>query len=214
MPEYAAGKGRVVDDASLDSSDVISYRQVARGDFKGKRVPADFAAVADRVGATTCGQVRTTPDTLMLLNWKQDSPSSPKRHWLEIKNLRFTALMDRNCSWWNDKVAGSAPRYVLEHEQIHFALYELGARALNASAEELKRDMLSQGASQQAVQNHAKQALNDALLEATQDILARNRKFDEDTSLGYRPVRQREWLTRVTAELLATQQHASPSSGR
>ena len=46
-------------------------------------------------------------------------------------------------AWWNDKIASEQPAYVLEHEQIHFAIFELEARALNARAEAISRDMES-----------------------------------------------------------------------
>lgn len=210
LPEYAAPKGGVVEAGKLDSTDVISYRQLTRADFRGTRAPAEFAAVAERVGAATCGQVRTTPDTQLLINWRQESPSSERQHWVEVKKLAFMALMDRRCSWWNEKLAARAPAYVLEHEQIHFALYELGARKLNASVETIKGDMITQGTSGERVQAHAQRALNAALTRATEELLDRNRDFDQDTSLGYRPDRQRAWLKQVTAELAETQAFASP----
>jgi predicted metal-dependent hydrolase len=210
LPEYAAPKGGVVEAGSLDSSDVISYRQLTRADFRGTHAPPEFAKVADRVGAATCGQVRPTNDTEFFIKWRQETPTSDKHHWVEVKKLSFMALMDRRCSWWNDKAAARAPAYVLEHEQIHFALYELGARKLNASTEALKREMTIAGNSQAEVESRAQRALNDALLKATEDLLERNRQFDEDTSLGYRPDRQRNWLKRVTEELTETQAHASP----
>jgi hypothetical protein len=210
LPEYAAPKGGVVDAGKLDSSDVIGYRQLTRADFRSLKAPTEFAAVADRVGAATCGQVRTTPDTVFRINWRQATPSSEKRHWVEVKNLEFMALMDRHCSWWNERAASRQPAYVLEHEQIHFALYELGARKLNASVETIKREMSGEGATQQEVQEHAQQALNEALQKATAELLERNRDFDQDTSLGFRPDRQRAWLRKVTSELAETQAFASP----
>jgi len=208
LPEYAAPKGGVVEAAELDSSDVISYRQLTRADFRGTRPPPEFAAVADRVGAATCGQVRTTPDTSFMLHARKGGTGGEEHHWVEVKKLGFMALMDRRCSWWNDKVAAKAPAYVLEHEQIHFALYELGARKLNASAESIRRSMLDEGSSQREVEAHARQALNAALTEATEQLIDRNRDFDSDTSLGYRPDRQRAWLRKVTAELAETQRFA------
>ena len=51
--------------------------------------------------------------------------------------LRFFAQMDRNCSWWNPGEVGLPDDYILEHEQIHFALFELEARRLNESAAEI-----------------------------------------------------------------------------
>ena len=210
LPEYAAPKGGVVDSGALDSSDVIGYRQLTRNDFRGTQAPPEFAKVADRVGAATCGQVRTTPDTAFLIHWQQTAPSTETRHWVEVKKLEFMALMDRHCSWWNEKQAARAPGYVLEHEQIHFALYELGARRLNASVEAIKHEMTAEGATQEQARAHAQQALNEALRKATDELLDRNRDFDQDTSLGYRPDRQRAWLQKVTTELAETQAFASP----
>ena len=210
LPEYAAPKGGVVAAAELDSTDVISYRLLTRGDFRGTKAPPEFAAVADRVGAATCGQLRPTNDTMFTISSRRSSPDGDTQHWVEVKKLSFMALMDRHCSWWNDKTASRAPGYVLQHEQIHFALYELGARKLNASVESIKKTMMREGNSQESVQNHAQQALNDALIKATEELLSRNRDFDEDTSLGYRPDRQRAWLRKVNEELIETQPYASP----
>lgn len=210
LPDYAAPKGGVVDAGQLDSTDVIGYRQLTRGDFRGTHAPPEFAQVAERVGAATCGQVRTTADTQFLISWRQESPDAEKKHWVEVRKLGFVALMDRRCSWWNDRAAARAPGYVLEHEQIHFALYELGARKLNASVESIKRDMVNEGSSQEAVQARAQRALNEALERATNELLERNRDFDEDTSLGFRPDRQRAWMQKVLTELEETRAFASP----
>lgn len=209
LPDSAAPKGGVVAASELDDSDVIPYRALTRDDFRGTSVPEPFAGVADRVGAATCGQVRTTPDTQIFVQGVTP-PGGETRYFAKVKRLRFQALMDRSCSWWNDKVASFAPAYVLEHEQIHFALYELGARKLNASVDTIKRGMTAQGKSKEEVQAHAQRALNDALTHATEDLLDRNRDFDEDTSLGYRPDRQRNWLKKVLEELSETRAFASP----
>ena len=187
--------------------DGIRYRALSRSDFKGTEAPGPFAQVADRVGAATCGQVLTTPDMRMLIHW-QRSTDGETSYRLIAKRLRFQALMDRKCSWWNDKVAAFAPDYVLEHEQIHFALYELGARRLNADSAGIMRDMESEGSTREAVERHAEEALNEALQDAVEEIVDQNRAFDEDTSLGYKPTRQKVWLERVNAELRATRQWA------
>ena len=97
---------------------------------------------------------------------------------------------------------------MLEHEQIHFALYELGARKLNASAEAIRLSMTTQGSSQREVETRARQVLNDALARATEELIDRNRDFDQDTSLGYRPDRQRQWLKQVSSELEETKAFA------
>lgn len=207
LPDSAAPKGGVVAASELDDSDVIPYRRLTRADFRGTAVPAPFAAVADRVGAATCGQVRTTPDTQIFVQGTT-SPGGETHYFAKVKRLRFRALMDRSCSWWNDKVASFAPEYVLEHEQIHFALYELGARKLNEQVEDITDDVENEGPSVEAVQAHAENAINGALEDAVSDILDQNREFDEDTSLGYQPARQKEWLSRVTTALAETERWA------
>lgn len=208
LPDYAAPKGGVVGASALDVGDVIGYRKLERSDFHGKRPPPEFAQAEKSLGAATCGQVRTSPDTLVLVHYQTGEGET--RYWIEIKQLRFLALMDRRCSFWNDRVAAREPAYVLQHEQIHFALYELGARKLNAELPSIEQRMLAQGKSQAEVETHAQQALRDVLKHATDDMLEQNRAFDEDTSLGYRPDRQRAWLARVMRELAETEAFKSP----
>jgi hypothetical protein len=207
LPDSAAPSGGLVDPASVDLSDSISYRTLTRADFKGTQAPAPFAAVADRVGAATCGHVLTTPDTQLAIVG-EGVQGGDMRYRVSVKQLRFRALMDRSCSWWNDRVATFAPDYVLEHEQIHFALYELGARRLNASASDIARKMQNEGSSKDDVQREAEQTLRQAVLDEVETILAENRSFDEDTSLGYKPERQKVWLGKVTSQLSATRQWA------
>lgn len=214
LPDSAAPSGELIDPSQAALEDGISYRQLTRADFKGTRAPGPFAKVADRVGAATCGQVLTTPDMRMLIHWQKSSDGEASYR-LSAKRLRFQALMDRQCSWWNDKVAAFAPEYVLEHEQVHFALYELGARRLNEQAAGIMRDMESEGSTRAQVEKHAEEVLTEALQDAVEDIVERNREFDEDTSLGYKPGRQKAWLERVNTELRATQRWArSPVSSR
>ncbi|HEY6557640.1 MAG TPA: hypothetical protein VI072_10220 [Polyangiaceae bacterium] len=207
LPDSAAPSGELIDPSEAALEDGIRYRALTRADFKGEKPPGPFAQVADRVGAATCGQVLTTPDMRMLIHWEK-SADGDASYRLRAKRLRFQALMDRQCSWWNDKVAAFAPAYVLEHEQIHFALYELGARRLNEKAAGIMRDMESEGSTREQVEKHAEEVLTEALQEAVEDIVDRNREFDEDTSLGYKPTRQKAWLERVNGELRATQRWA------
>jgi hypothetical protein len=207
LPDSAAPSGGLVDPSSVDLSDAIPYRTLTRADFKGTKAPAPFAAVADRVGAATCGHVLTTPETQLAIVG-EGVQGGEMRYRVSVKALRFRALMDRSCSWWNDGVAAFAPEYVLEHEQIHFALYELGARQLNESASEIARKMQNEGSSKEDVQRAAEQTLRQAVLDAVEEILEENRAFDEDTSLGYKPDRQKVWLGKVTSKLQATKQWA------
>lgn len=207
LPESAAPKGSLVDASSLDSGDLIPYRKLSRADFRGTKAPPEFAAVADRVGAATCGRVVTLPDTQIVIRGVE-KPNGERRYWGEVKNLAFRALMDRNCSWWNDATAEQRPDYVLEHEQIHFAIFELGARRLNAEAAAIAEKMATEGSTLEEVQEHANQVQAEAMERALKEILERSHAFDEDTSLGFKPEKQKAWLARVTAELEETRRWA------
>jgi hypothetical protein len=46
------------------------------------------------------------------------------------------------------------------------------------------------------------------LSQGTEAMLAENRAFDEETSMGHRPERQLRWLERVERELALTQRWA------
>jgi hypothetical protein len=118
-----------------------------------------------------------------------------------VLGLGFEAWMDRECSWWNEAHAGQPPEYVLEHEQIHFALFELEARHLNGEAATIASRLGGTGPSQQAVMATYAAALRRELEVAAKRVLERSLEFDEDTSNSYRPDRQRAWREQVSREL-------------
>jgi hypothetical protein len=87
--------------------------------------------------------------------------------------------------------------YVLEHEQIHFALTEIQARRLVAAMREvrLRTDAPDSAGSELERRYHA-------LLEAAMaELLRASTEFDEDTSGSYQPKRQARWRARVESEL-------------
>ena len=203
LPDYAAPRGGVVDPNTPDSGDLIAYRTLTRQDFRSAGPPPEIAAQAARVGAMTCAHVRTTPDTEIRIS----GPASGGGDFTAVvTRLRFHALMDRGCSWWNDAMTGFPPEYVLEHEQIHFALYELKARRLNAAAAGIAEKMRSTASTPEEAQARAQETLEEHMTEISEELIEQNREFDEDTSLGYKPNRQKAWLQRVVSELAETRQ--------
>ena len=105
-------------------------------------------------------------------------------------------------------MTGFPREYVLEHEQIHFALYEIKARRLNASAAAIAEKMRSTASTPEEAQTRAQETLEEHMAEISEELIEQNREFDEDTSLGYKPERQKAWLERVTSELAETRQWA------
>lgn len=199
LPEYAAPKRLDVDYADLASRDTIRYRTLTRDDFLGSEPPQAFAAVADRLGAATCAHLVLPPAKLSIHS--RTDADGVAEYEVVVETIQFYAEMDRGCSWWNPKFVGLKHDYVLEHEQIHFALFEIQARRMRTRTPALKAHVRSTGSSAQEAQARAQQKLNETLEEHMAEVMERNRAFDEDTSLGYNPTKQKEWLARVTAEL-------------
>jgi hypothetical protein len=200
LPEYAAPRGGVVDRSRLDASDVIAYRTLERADFKSQRPPPEFGPEGGRLSAATCAYILTTPDTQVML---QPVPARGGKvvYRARPRQLRFEARMDRNCSWWNPQDRGVPEEYILEHEQIHFALFELEARRLNAEVPQIEKHMHATADSSEEAVRVVEGRLAEQIQSRMQGILARSREFDEDTSMSHAPEQQRRWWERVHAEL-------------
>lgn len=203
LPEWAAPRGAVVDPTRVDQSDVIPYRVLVRGDFKGRNAPAPVADVADRVGAATCAHIFTAPETQLQIEGTR-SPGGSVRYRARAVDLKFYSQMDRNCSWWNPKNVGLSEPYLLQHEQIHFALFELQARAMNASLAEIEARIENTSHSIEGATATAKQRLEDQVQQNLNEVLARNHAFDSETSMGHHPEAQERWWRKVQAELAAS----------
>jgi hypothetical protein len=203
IPEYAVLKGDLIDPGSVGMSDVISYRTITRADFKGERPPPAFAPHIDRLGAVTCAQVITGADTQLSIQPAR-SPDGKTIYRARPHHLRFHARMDRRCSWWNPRDVGLPQDYILEHEQIHFALFELEARRLNTSIQSIAARIQATAPSPEEAAQLAWKQLEGHVRERLDEIFARSRRFDQETSMGHNPVQQKRWWKRVQSELAAT----------
>jgi hypothetical protein len=202
LPEYAAPKASVVRGGSVDLSDVITYRTLERADFKAEQPPPEFGGAADRLGAATCGHILTTPDSGLSVAKLRD-PDGAMAYTARPHNLRFRALMNRSCSWWNPKDLGLPQDYILEHEQIHFALFELEARHMNAELPAIEANLHATASSPRQAAALFQQQLEDYMRGRLHIVVKRSREFDEDTSMGHNPGPQKRWLSVVTQELAA-----------
>lgn len=194
LPNYAAPKISVVD-RDLDMSDVIGYRKLDRADFKGTEPPANFD---QRMAAVTCVFTQPIVDKKAVDIRPATTADGDEVYDVTYKNLKYRALMNRNCSWWNSNTLDSDEDYVLEHEQIHFALFEIAAlewselpplriRVKAASSDVMKREIKAQ--------------FEDILQQRLKVLLEQNRRFDEETSLGRDPEKQRKWLELMRSKL-------------
>ncbi len=177
--------------ASLDPStwspdEVVGYRLLTKEDFRAGRSSKVWGNIAH--GAEIC--------TLILP--VEGSDEVP----------RFRAVMNPECSFWNDKVGPLGTLgglsgvsvvpgiptqqpdwYVLQHEQIHFAIMEVAARTLTKELSEAPAASRSQTAVTRAYQ----------LAMAGADD--RHARFDAATSGTFDPPRLGVWVRALEKEM-------------
>jgi hypothetical protein len=197
LPDFAAPRGGSMDPAT-PQGDWIRYRALERSDFKRKEPPGQVRHGKYELGAVTCAYIKTNDDVEIDL-LKVTEPNGDQRVEGKLKNLKFVAWMDRECSWWNP--TNNDVPYTLEHEQIHFAISEIAARKLNQEAVRLMNELHVTDKTQDAVVAKIQGAVKELLDSHNNGAIERNADFDEDTSVGKFPEKQRQWREEVNREL-------------
>ena len=105
--------------------------------------------------------------------------------------------------WWNPDLPNERHAYVLQHEQIHFALVELSARRLTWDCSSKARTFMAIQPTVAAARNEIQTTIKQWVRSAMEQSLDDHTAFDEDTSLFYSPRWQRWWLDKVKRELVA-----------
>lgn len=195
LPDYAAPKVTFVSDMDMDMSDVIGYRQLTRDDFRGKEPPSNFD---ERMAAVTCVYTQPVVDREGIEIEPLASEDGEQVYKVTYNNLRYRALMNRSCSWWNNRMGDFDEDYVLEHEQIHFALFEAAAREWSREPP-LQVRVKSQ--SRIAMKLDVKRQFEAQMRQRLDLLREENLRFDEDTSVGHNPARQKKWLQGVMTRL-------------
>ncbi len=183
---------RIDEKGARRPADGIRYRAVTREDFRAAKPPAALGADAARMGAYTCGAVLAEEPIAIRIELEGGV-------WVaRAGDLVVHAEMDRSCSWWNTKLEhAQPPAYILQHEQIHFALFELAARDMQARG----RALVARGRSPEDARDEFQRALFAMQHEAGDALLRRTTEFDRDTSGVHEPVAQQRWYDLVHAEL-------------
>jgi hypothetical protein len=179
----------------LEDRDAITYRTLTKADFLADAPPEEMRDYAERMGAVTCAHLVSFPDPVYTIRQSAEGFDGT------YTNLDFVARMDRKCSWWNPELGEVPPEYVLQHEQIHFALAESAARRLNARAQSLKNTLHPRGDTREEVERELVEPVRALMSEAISELLKINLRFDEDTSNTYAPDKQQKWYNKVMGEL-------------
>ncbi len=202
LPDYARPHVRMIDPQKVFTEKGIRYKRLTRGDFRAPRLSEHLTPHAKTINAHSCIQIRPTRDSKFMVIPRHYNGETI--YFGSIKYIVFEAVMIPSCSWWNPRVPKEKIAYVLEHEQIHFALMELAARRLTQEAKEVAKTLL-------VIQKKYEDARNDISVKvgklaraAMDEALKVHTKFDQDTSLFFDPKKQRRWRHKVEMQLQKT----------
>jgi hypothetical protein len=199
LPSYAAPQGGLATDEEIASGDLIPYRTLTRADFLASAPSGPASGHTDKVGALTHALIKHDPG-IAFAGKEITSPNGDRRVEGRIQNLYFRAWMDRSRSWWNPKRGEAPESYVLQHEQIHFAIVEIEARKMNAEGARLMQKTFKADSSQE-IQKDLETAVTEIIKDGMDRVLERSTDFDEETSVNYDPKKQNVWWQRVQSEL-------------
>jgi len=180
----------------------FAYRPLTPDDFRATSLSEQMAGHAERINAHAATLIRLTADSSFRIT---SGDLYGQRYFFgKIERLAFEAIMLPDRSWWNPKIPANMRGYVLQHEQIHFALTELTARQLTIDIQKWASDVLVMEPTPQEVRAELSRQIKDRINTAMEVNLKRQAEFDEDTSLFFSPKWQQLWSLTVEEELKKT----------
>lgn len=192
LPEYAQPHIMEIDNKQKGPTKEITYKKLTVDDFQALELPADKELHAKSIGAHTCCRIRVAKNSNFTIT--RGNLYQQIYYFGRINYISFEAVMYPECSWLNPNVFGEKLKYLLEHEQIHFALMEIAARKLTQKAREEAKAFIAIQPTYADTRKEISAKIRDMLQTANQAVLREHRSFDEDTSLYYDPEGQRWWL--------------------
>lgn len=202
LPDYARPRMHP-GDPQQPAHQGFTYRPLTPADFRAASPPDHLDGHAERVNAHSAIRIRPTPASKFAVT--QGELYGQLCFFGRIDHLAFEAVMIPERSWWNPAMPPAATAYVLQHEQIHFALTEIAARRLTRETAAWAAAQLVIRPSPQEVHAEIVRLVSERVNAAMEAGLQRHAEFDEDTSLFYNPRRQRWWAWTVEDELKATE---------
>lgn len=199
LPEYARPRMVQADDLQQTRAAGVPYRELTPEDFRAASLSEHMADHAERINAHAATQIRLTADSSFRIT--SGDLYGQTYFFGRIEHLAFEAVMLPDRSWWNPKIQANLRGYVLQHEQIHFALTELTARQLTGDSQKWAADVMVIKPTPQEVRAELARQIKDRINAAMEASLKRQAEFDEDTSLFFNPRRQQWWSWTVADEL-------------
>jgi hypothetical protein len=199
LPEYARPRMVEADELQQTLATGFPYRALTPDDFRAASLSEQLSGHAERINAHSAIQIRLTADSTFRIT--SGELYGQGYFFGRIERLSFEAVMLPDQSWWNPKLPPNRRGYVLQHEQIHFALTELAARQLARDSQKWASEVLVTKPTPQEVRAELARQVKERINAAMEANLKRQAEFDEDTSLFFNPRRQQWWSWTVEDEL-------------
>ena len=183
----------------LSGTQVITYRKLSRTDFRALRLPDKLKKHGEKLNAHTALSFRPVADSKYLIS--STYYNNQLRYYGRVENLRFEAVMIPVNSWWKPDLAVGRHEYVLQHEQIHFALMELTARRLTERAIREKGTFTVVNTTHKEVRKELVDKVNTLIKSTRKELFEEHSAFDRDTSQVFNPLLQNWWFEKVTSRL-------------
>jgi len=199
LPDYARPQFYTHPDTAGAGVTGFSYRDLEIDDFKAGTLPADYQQYRNSINARSCLSIRPSRIT---------SAQISRVHYYgnliyvgSFTDISFEALFIPSCSWWNHAVSEKKTDYVLQHEQIHFALAELTARKVTHELTKKMQDYTAVGGADAEVKEELMKVLLDSAHEMIASDLNVHTDFDEDTSMFFDQDEQNSWFNQIEKRL-------------
>ena len=199
LPDYARPKFYTHPETENVGAPGFRYRDLMIEDFEAKSLPPDYQQYHTSINARSCLSVRPARSTNA-----QISTVSYYGNLLYVGNftdVSFEALFIPSCSWWNQNISQEKIDYVLQHEQIHFAISELTARKVTRELNIKMMDYTAVGGTHAEVKEELMKVLLDSAHEMLESDLEIHTDFDEDTSIFFDQDEQNSWFNQIGKQL-------------
>jgi hypothetical protein len=199
LPEYARPQIYIPEEGKATTQKGFSYRKLAFTDFQATSLPVGLQQYSRHLNARSCITIHPTQNSKV--NIRSTFFYDHLTYAGSFDSISFEASFIPSCSWWNDKVPEKLKAYVLQHEQIHFALAELAARKVTLQAKEGLGHYVAFGNTDHEVQMKLRAKVKELLQDAIKSDLKVHTAFDEDTSGYHVPKVQQSWFSDVEKRL-------------
>ena len=204
LPDYALPYIGEMNSNQVSLKQGFTYRKLTVNDFRAPSLPEHLSEHVKHFNARSRIQIRPSKDAKFIIYSSYSNYYDQVIWFGRIEFIAFEAVMLPDASWWNPAVSRKKTAYVLQHEQIHFALMELAARHLTQQAQADIDAILVVDSSRQGAHEQLMEKLTGLIQAGNDEIIKEHTAFDEDTSLYNDPEKQQWWFDRVNSRLQDT----------